>query len=487
MPDIKRVRPSLNYDMLPSDSWTAASIESQRKMQTSMKCVLCGVMFAWAASAELHAAEWYKGQTHAHTMWSGKYGDPNWNGAQCLPEIAAHWYKTHGYHFVAFTDYCYTTSGEEVLWRGDKWSKPLSFYSWYDLPGCVRDAEALFGPGWNATKGSGPEMQVKLKKFDEVGAKLNEPGRFLLIPGAEISCPGVTVSTNPPRGAAVHISAVNLAEIVIPVKGSPWTVAATINDNVALINRQAQRLNRPMLAILNHPNAYWGDMSYAISPEDIAQAKGTNFFEMANCSARSRHYGDASHPSEEKMWDIANAIRLGSMDGQVVYGVASDDAHEYPPYTAPSPDKLPPGRGYIVVRAQELSADAILAAISRGDFYASTGVTLSKLDYDPATGTLAVEVAPSQGVSYRIDFIGTMRGVNPKRNADGTYSEEIGKVLKSVDGVSASYTFSGKELYVRAYVHSDKLMDSPPVEGVQNQCAWTQPIDGRKKQRDKRK
>ena len=79
--------------------------------------------------------------------------------------------------------------------------------------------------------------------------------------------------------------------------------------------------------------------------------------------------------------------------------------------------------------------------MNRGDFYASTGVTLRKIAYDAQRRTIAVEVQPEPGVSYTIEFIGTLSGVDPKGEpAEGMadngekskrpgrkYSPEVGK------------------------------------------------------------
>jgi hypothetical protein len=105
-----------------------------------------------------------------------------------------------------------------------------------------------------------------------------------------------------------------------------------------------------------------------------------------------------------------------------------------------------PGRGWVMVRAPRLEAGALMAALERGDFYASTGVVLDEVNAT-AKG-LAIKVQP-QGVSkYRIQFIG-----------------QGGRVLSEVGDSSASYTFSGDEGYVRA-----KIIES------NGRMAWVQPV-----------
>jgi hypothetical protein len=55
------------------------------------------------------------------------------------------------------------------------------------------------------------------------------------------------------------------------------------------------------------------------------------------------------------------------------------------------------------------------------------------------------------------------------------YSDDVGKVLKSVTGTSATYQFAGDEIYVRALVTSSKL-HSNPGEKDELERAWVQPI-----------
>ena len=74
-----------------------------------------------------------------------------------------------------------------------------------------------------------------------------------------------------------------------------------------------------------------------------------------------------------------------------------------------SPTRAIPGRGWIVVRARELSAEALLGAMDAGDFYSSTGVCLS--DVVRGECGLSVTVAPEAGRTYTIRFIGTRAGM----------------------------------------------------------------------------
>ena len=79
--------------------------------------------------------------------------------------------------------------------------------------------------------------------------------------------------------------------------------------------------------------------------------------------------------------------------------------------------------------------------------------------------SLTVAVRPDPEATYTIDFLGTRKNFDPKsepvRDKDGkelpvtrSYSPDIGAVLKTVQGTSAKYEFTGDEPYVRARITS---------------------------------
>ena len=178
------------------------------------------------------------------------------------------------------------------------------------------------------------------------------------------------------------------------------------------------------------------------------------------------------------MWDILLANRIAT-GRPVIYGLAVDDAHHYHSF---GPRKVNPGRGWIKVKAKELTAASIIAAMEAGDFYASTGVEFDRIDFDGER--LALKIAAEEGVSYTTKFFGTLRGfvASVTMDTDSTgravatrYSTEIGLVLKKTEGISPSYRFSGNEWYVRAQVISSRLKDNPQTVG-ELETAWTQPF-----------
>ena len=183
------------------------------------------------------------------------------------------------------------------------------------------------------------------------------------------------------------------------------------------------------------------------------------------------------------------------MNMRPFYAVATDDTHNYHEI---KPYGCMPGRGWIMVRAKSLEAGEIVNAMNKGDFYASTGIILKKLDYNPAKGVLSIEVQPRKDIEYTIEFIGTSKEsyIEPHIRytkddndrpiiATGSYGDDIGKVLSSTKGTKAEYQMTGDELYVRAAVRSSVLVpDSPEKDNFQS--AWTQPYGWEKMKLKKR-
>jgi len=181
------------------------------------------------------------------------------------------------------------------------------------------------------------------------------------------------------------------------------------------------------------------------------------------------------------MWDVLLTKRLAESGADVVYAVATDDAHNYHNFT---PRAANPGQAWIVVRAAQLTPESIIQAMNAGDFYCSTGVTLKDIAFK--NKVLAVQVDPEPGVTYTTHFIGTRRGYDPAgrpvKNAEGEeirttrrYSQDMGAVLEAVKGTTARYTLKGDEIYVRAKVVSSRQNEKSHVPG-ERESAWVQPV-----------
>jgi hypothetical protein len=184
---------------------------------------------------------------------------------------------------------------------------------------------------------------------------------------------------------------------------------------------------------INHPNFGW-----AISADELQQVQRTRLFEVYNGHPTVNNLGGGGVPGLEEVWD-----RMLS-SGKMLYGIAVDDAHYF---KRPEDKTAPrPGQAWVYVRSPRLESRALLDALERGDFYASTGVELQAISSSTSSLTLTIKQQASS--KYRIQFIGRQ-----------------GRVLSEATASPATYTFKGDEGYVRA-----KVIES---NGAQ---AWVQPV-----------
>jgi hypothetical protein len=321
--------------------------------------------------------------------------------------------------------------------------------------------------------------------LDEYGALLEEPGKFLLIPSQEITAAWKRPksATAPAGTGPVHINVTNPREFVKPVEGEDAVVI--MQRTLEAVREQRARSGQAMVAHINHPNYKWG-----ITAEELMQVKNELFFEVYNGHPEVGNGGDPTRLSMDAMWDAILTQRLSELGLGTMYGIAVDDSHHY---HATGMDRSNPGRGWIMVAAKYLTPESIVAAIERGDFYASTGVVLQSV---LRTGNrLAVSIQAEPGVTYRTQFYGTRKSYTrgshliaqpgsekeprptlPHRR----YSQDVGARLAEIAGTNASYTLRGDELYVRAKIISSRLKANGSAAG-EYETAWTQPLVNPKK------
>ena len=254
---------------------------------------------------------------------------------------------------------------------------------------------------------------------DPLNAEFGKDGKFLVIPGQEI--------TDRFDKKPYHVNGLGLTQVVMPKRSTAGAVA-NVQANVDAV-RQARAVPQ-----INHPNFGW-----ALTAQDLIQVKNASIFEIYNGHPRVNLLGGGGSPSVEEIWDTVLTA------GRVYYGVAVDDVHHFK-RMAGEPLTAAPGQGWIYVRAAELSAPAILAAIDRGDFYASSGVELS--DYTVNAKGMSLTIKAVGDFRYRTQFIGAG-----------------GQVLSDSITNPAVYKFRGNEKYVRA-----KVIESNGA------MAWTQPV-----------
>lgn len=379
---------------------------------------------AGSTALQAQEARWYKGNVHTHSLWSD--GDD-------FPEMIMEWYKSRGYDFISLSDH-------NILAAGEKWvTIPRHPFRQRRFQEYLQK----WGNSWVVYKtDTAGNISVRLKTLEEYRPRLEEPGRFLIMQAEEI--------TDGYKGKPVHLGAVNVQELIKPQGGG--SVTEVMQNNLDAVWAQRAKTGRPMFPHINHPNFAW-----AVKLEDMLPLRGERFFEVYNGHPHVHNYGDSTTIGMEELWDrlLIHYIRAGK---PLVYGLATDDSHHYLEYAV---GKSNPGRGWLMVRAKELTPAALIEAMERGDFYASTGVELQEVTF--RKDKLHVAVAPEAGVSYTIQFWGAGR------------SGEKGKLLREVKGVKATYKIKRKLLYTRAKIISSRLQENPFEEG-DKETAWTQPV-----------
>lgn len=326
---------------------------------------------------------WYRGNTHAHTVLCGH--------ADSAPEAVAKWYLDYGYNFV-------------ILSEHNRFINP-----------------------------------------DSVTLPEHRRSDFILIPGEEISGKKI-----------IHTTAMNIREL------ADWQFDSEQRSQI-IQSHVDNAMAAGGQAILNHPNYY-----YAASAADVLQVQRLIMFELFNGHPQVNVWGDETHPSTEEMWDFWLS------KGMKIFAVSSDDAHHFQTWGA---DQSNPGRGWVMVNSPKLSPDAITDAMVRGEFYASNGVFLKRVQVtdkqylievdesrtaaELATGLVVGKSSPEGTAGWKIEFIG-----------------QNGEVLTQITDAKAVYLFDTTEPYVRAKITYTYQTDN----GFESIFAWTQPEfnDGRR-------
>ncbi|HUV03620.1 MAG TPA: CehA/McbA family metallohydrolase [Armatimonadota bacterium] len=230
---------------------------------------------------------------------------------------------------------------------------------------------------------------------------------FVLISGEEVAILGTKVP--------IHVNAIGITETLAPphIPGTRSRSLAKLVDSI----RSAGGI--PMV---NHPNFYW-----SLSHREILQVKAPYLLEVLNAHPYVNTFGNAAFMPVEQTWDILLS------KGKTVYAAATDDAHNF---KETKPHLANPGRAWVFARVPELTREAILAALAKGDFYASTGVELADYGFDGKEFRVCVK--PKEGQKCLIRFIG-----------------KWGEILQETTRASASYQVAGKSepnSYIRCKV-----------------------------------
>lgn len=385
----------------------------------SIAIIIC--LLTFSSCAQMNLDRWYKGNLHTHSYWS----DGN-----DFPEMIIDWYKTNGYDFVALSDH-------NVLSQGEKWKLIPDNPSHQE--GFKRYLEK-YGKRWVEYKDDeNGVIHVKLKTFSEYVPLFYEENKFLIVQAEEISSKGP------------HIGAVNIAEGIIPnITGDKVQVAQNMLDQVY---EQRNRTGQVMFAHINHPNFPGG-----LTPDEMMLLRGDRFFEVYNGHPSVVNFGNFEKLTTDELWD-KYLINCFTVSKPMIFGMATDDTHDY---LQSGVGRSNAGRGWVMVKAEELTAESLIKAMEKGDFYASTGVLLKAISFKRRK--LTIKIQEELGVTYSIQFWGVKKG----------NKERI--LLKEIKGNKASYKLTSDDLYVRSKVISDKLKENPFQKG-EFEMAWTQPMN----------
>ncbi|MGH8874786.1 MAG: CehA/McbA family metallohydrolase [Acidimicrobiia bacterium] len=255
------------------------------------------------------------------------------------------------------------------------------------------------------------------RELDREGERLAS-GRLLLIPGEEVT----DVFQDGQHRREVHVNGLDTTRRVGPQGGE--SVREVLQRCVDAVHEAGG------VATANHPNFRW-----SLTVDDLASIEGLRYLEIYNGHPQVHNLGGGGSPGTEEMWDglLSRGLRL--------WGMGVDDAHHFKAW---GPHLSNPGRGWVMVRADQLTGAAIVAAIEAGDFYISTGVGLEHLSTE---GGIEVRIAPLGDFRFQTQFVG-----------------QDGKVLAEADSLEASYRLRTHG-YVRARIRSSG-----------GAMAWTQPV-----------
>src|SRR5439155_3201423 len=119
----------------------------------------CLLLALLPVPASLWAGEkhWYKGNLHTHTLWSDGDG---------FPEMAADWYKSHGYEFLALSDH-------NLLSIGERWM-PLRIVQRKGGDIALRNYRARFGNVVQTRRTPDNGEEVRLQPLEKVRELLEQ-------------------------------------------------------------------------------------------------------------------------------------------------------------------------------------------------------------------------------------------------------------------------------------------------------------------------
>lgn len=420
---------------------------------------------------------WWRGNFHAHSFWSD---------GRAFPEEAVQWYMMHGWHFLCLSDHN-TFQDNPCRWIAETGRERC----FADYIAVFRDAQTRMAEGGI--------REARLSTFEELASRFDEPGRFILLPGAE-----ATRSIQYLNGVRreIHMNYAGIPKLLPSIASPDFAYRENDTPLSEFISRHAKETDALAKSLgigkhvfmLNHPVWQW----YDIPPETLAGCPGVRFFEVCNNGTDFAPPADGLSDDgfdTDRFWDVANAFRM-RRGLPPIYGIGGDDTHFY---RGEVRRMLMPGNAWTLVRSRSLNSDSLFAAMHAGDFVACEGLEPEDVRFDPASGTLSVSVAAKPGAVRTIRFIVTKRDfdekpirtvtVRPSADAESNaherkiaiYGDEIGRVVKTVfstsgEALSASYTLKPDDLYVRARIEEPgRPLCNAWLHPQGRLVAWTQP------------
>ncbi len=235
--------------------------------------------------------------------------------------------------------------------------------------------------------------------------------RMLLVPGTEVDVGRTRL------GESYHIVGIGLREMIEIPRDVASRQRLAAQDVIGALRRGGA------VVFVAHP--YWS----GLVAEDLLPLDGVAGIEVFNTNTEV----DIGKGYSGVHWDDCLSR------GKLLWGAANDDAHwRLPDY----------GRGWTMVRAEDLTREAVVEALAGGAFYASTGAVLEEVTFDGAVATVRVGAPGASEVRFICDRRWGHRVV-----ADGGPLE------------TATYALRGREKYVRVEVTTPS-----------GQRAWTNPL-----------
>ena len=377
---------------------------------------------AWAAKG---GARWYRGMIHAHTCWSD---------GRALPEQAVAAYKNGGYDFFSITDH------NRIGSDPDRWIEvaPLTG-GWPPKtiePSMFEAFKAAFPDAqWRERDG---KVEVRMSTMSEIAARFNEPGKFLFIPGCEVTT-AISDANNVRRD--LHMNYVGLDGLIPRASKTgliEWVRGKTLSEVLRETKDEVDALaekkgNPPHVFFANHPHWRYCD----VLPEDLIANPDVRFMEICNTGSdwppeqgmvQDGFYND-------RVWDVVNAVRCRRGE-PLLYGIATEDSHWYP------------GSGTSYKPAPVGSLEDSVSAIIRGS---NTG---SETTVTATSGNIDVK---SSDVLNTLVFSGTMgkKSVRVGTSAAALTADQLAAVKFK--------TASGK---LRAMTVDDEGYLVPPAAGM---------------------